>query len=269
MGNIALKDYSDWDDSIKRGIFTEQEKEIFTALSPNEGNLDSVQSYDSEILTAGAMQKTVNTQGEGEFPKQVLQFKQNHPNLYTELFEDHGWYVVPRTNPYMYYIDPRGNKKYEKSALKTLIRTNYTAATQGKKLECVPLEAILMAIKNNHYQELQVIDFKNRLTIVMAIRVSGYTLGNYLLSSLGRATAVEHHINRPGYVASDFKAALDRFFVANPKVSKDPTKWGAQHSVYERQILDDYGVNRRMSNHGDGTPSAPSRYRRIKAQLGV
>ena len=40
-------------------------------VAPNEGNFDAVQSYDSEIITAGAMQKTVNSSGTGELPEQI------------------------------------------------------------------------------------------------------------------------------------------------------------------------------------------------------
>jgi len=30
-------------------------------MSPNEGKVDSVQAYDGEVLTVGAMQKTIKT----------------------------------------------------------------------------------------------------------------------------------------------------------------------------------------------------------------
>ena len=60
------------------------------AMSRNEGNIDSLQSYDSEILTAGAMQKTINSSGSGEFLIQVFDFKVRHPQLYQSLFENCG-----------------------------------------------------------------------------------------------------------------------------------------------------------------------------------
>src|SRR5699024_7111461 len=60
------------------------------AMSENEGNFDAVHSYDSEAVTAGAMQKTVNSNGFGELSEQVLKFKRNNPNLYLQLFEAYG-----------------------------------------------------------------------------------------------------------------------------------------------------------------------------------
>lgn len=62
-------------------------------MSANEGNLDSVHSYDSEIVSAGTMQKTVNSQGTGEFPAQGWQFKTDHPEEYEKYFQNNGWTV--------------------------------------------------------------------------------------------------------------------------------------------------------------------------------
>ncbi|MDO6676597.1 hypothetical protein Q4517_13695 [Tenacibaculum sp. 1_MG-2023] len=43
-----------------------RDNDIIIAVTKNEGKLDSVQSYDSEILSASAIQKTINIKGEGE-----------------------------------------------------------------------------------------------------------------------------------------------------------------------------------------------------------
>ncbi|MEM8939810.1 MAG: hypothetical protein AAGC64_10735, partial [Bacteroidota bacterium] len=67
-GSIDLEDYQEWDNLIQNNEITSEEKEILIAMSSNEGNLDAIQSYDSEALSVGAMQKTVNSQGKGEFP---------------------------------------------------------------------------------------------------------------------------------------------------------------------------------------------------------
>ncbi|MCD9583371.1 hypothetical protein [Tenacibaculum maritimum] len=78
-----------------------------------------------------------------------------------------------------------------------------------------------------------------------------------------KATVLDHHINRPAYVKSDFGKALDNFFIKKDKeveefnkkekdktkhknkVSRNPNDWENNHSTYEKSILDDYGVNRR------------------------
>ena len=49
------------------------------------------------------MQKTINPEGKGEFPLQVLSFKNDYPEKYKSLFEECGWTVEDKT---MYYKDP-------------------------------------------------------------------------------------------------------------------------------------------------------------------
>ncbi|MCD9586216.1 hypothetical protein LVK03_14175, partial [Tenacibaculum maritimum] len=71
FGSISTKTYSGWKKLIENKKVTTEEREIIVAVTKNEGKLDSVQSYDSEIFSVGAIQKTVNIEGKGEFPKQV------------------------------------------------------------------------------------------------------------------------------------------------------------------------------------------------------
>jgi hypothetical protein len=103
-------------------------------------------------------------------------------------------------------------------------------------------------------------DFIDRLrNKVLPIKPSlkdPYTLEDYLKSKLGKATVLDHHVNRPGYVKTDFKNALERFFKNNPTVSRNPYDWSFNHAKYERIILDDYGNNRR------GTDMA-ARYKKL------
>lgn len=94
-------------------------------------------------------------------------------------------------------------------------------------------------------------------------RPAGHTthkISDYIRSNLGKAVVLDHHVNRPGYVARDFGAALDTFFSRNPTVSHDPGTWAAQHSSYESSILDIYGNSRVMTDAG-------ARYRSLKAKL--
>ena len=92
---------------LEAGKITANEKIIFTALSENEGKIDAVQSYDSEVITAGAMQKTINPVGSGEFANQVLEFKNDNNELYIELFENCGWSVSEQGGTaIMYYRHP-------------------------------------------------------------------------------------------------------------------------------------------------------------------
>ncbi|WP_051336215.1 hypothetical protein [Aquimarina latercula] len=246
-GSYKLKDYAKWNEIISKGIVTSMEKDIFIIMSPNEGNLDSVQSYDSEIVTAGAMQKTINPTGQGEFPIQVAEFKNSNAEKYVCLFESCGWTVENNT---MFYKDPDdpNAQKITGSDLKRKIREGFDASTFGSRIKCKPLEPIVNAVNDNDFQVKQIEDFISRLRDrVLPIVPRGYshTLGDFLISRLGRATALDHHINRPAYVRNDLGDSLNNFFARNPNVSENPLNWGDNHQTYETAILEDYGVTRR------------------------
>lgn len=273
-GSIDLQSYANWQETVATGIVTEEEKNIFIAMSPNEGKIDSLQSYDSEILTAGAMQKTINLSGAGEFPIQVFDFKERQPQLYKELFENCGWSVEgPRTAARMYYKHQSLTKgdNYTGAELKRLLREgfNETAFSRKQKIGSIPLSSILKAITHEKFQEQQVLDFAKRLKHeVMEIKPSGsgFRLKEYLKSPLGKATVLDHHINRPGYVSRDFGAALQRFFDSNPSAAQEPINWGDNHEKYEHSILNDYGKTRRMAIV-NGQSVAPIRYQHLKEKL--
>src|SRR5690606_23955389 len=115
--------------------------------------------------------------------------------------------------------------------LKRLLREgfNETAFSRKQKIGSIPLSSILKSITHEKFQEQQVLDFAKRLKHeVMEIKPFGseFKLKDYLKSPLGKATALDHHINRPGYVSRDFGAALQRFFDRNPSAAQEPVNWG-------------------------------------------
>lgn len=267
-GNIKLENYTRWDDLINNKIITTEEKEIFVAMSANEGKLDSVQSYDSEIVTIGAMQKTINPSGYGELPIQMWHFKQKFPEKYKGILENCQWKIEEiinygKKNKIISTSYRASYKGITGSALKSKIREGFTKNKNGTSVPCPPLEPLINLCKDIDYQRIQIEDFAKRLNEnVLQIKPSGYSslLNVYLKSKLGKATALDHHINRPGYVASDFGGALKRFHNKHPKVSIDPGTWGDEHSNYEQLILDDYGKNRRGTD-------MPKRYNDLKKKL--
>ncbi|MDE0535188.1 hypothetical protein, partial [Tenacibaculum sp. L6] len=186
----------------------------------------------------------------------------------------------------MFYKSPNTNKKLEGKELKKEIRKGFESSTYKQKLECELLEPIVKAFKDSDFQSLQIIDTKKRLDTVIKFKPKGYSykISSYFKSKLGKATALDHHINRPAYVKTDLGKALDNFYTKKDKeiedfnkkekdekkhktkISRNPDDWGNSHSEYEKEILDDYGVNRRMSK-SNGVSVAPSRYNHLKTEL--
>jgi hypothetical protein len=244
-GKLSLKSYNKWDNFLNKK-FTDTEKDIIIGVSENEGkgNFDHVQAYDSEIVTVGAMQKTINPDGYGEFPKQMAKFKAEYPEKFRTLFEIYGWTVNNEMR--VYYDGKTGNE------LKAIIRNGYNGhgCSESSFNEVVlrfPIESLINAASDQDFQTIQVNDFIDRLKIVMEIKPNDhdYKLGDYLKSKLGKATALDHHINRPGNVENDFfNYALNDFYTNNSNVSKNPNEWGINHGKYEQKIIDYYGKNR-------------------------
>jgi hypothetical protein len=259
-GETALADYKGWAQLIDNGDVSLEEKRILIAMSANEGNMDSLQSYDSEILTAGAMQKTINPRGAGELSKQVYEFKEKHPELYHSLFVKCGWEVrADDEQHYLYYDGLSG------SELKALLRKGFdqSAFESKKKLASKPLAVFLNAINSEEYLIKQVVDFVARLRKAMRLTPTDFnlhTLGDYVNSSLGKALILDHHVNRPGNVARDFNASLKEFFLRHSNVPKNPREWGANHFRYESDLLSFYGPSRNMTD-------ARLRYENLKGKF--
>ncbi|MDN3694341.1 DUF4280 domain-containing protein [Chryseobacterium tructae] len=270
-GSLKLGSFKNWSTLVSSGKVTAEEKEIILAMSENEGNMDSVQSYDSEALTVGAMQKTMTTEGYGELPIQMWEFKQDFPDKFKDLFENCGWKVkeieIPQKNKpsikkyQAYYNDTTG------SALKTLIRKGFVAAKNKKKVVCAPIEPFINACKDSDFQARQIVDFIKRLHAAINKKPTGYTnnIKDFVKSKLGKATVLDHDVNRPGHVSNCFRDALDQFFAANKKVSKNPADWNENHATYEKAILEIYGPLRGTGKYT--MTSASSRYTNLKSKL--
>ncbi|WP_281310197.1 hypothetical protein [Flavobacterium flavigenum] len=275
-GELPLKDFPKWDDLIKNNSITTDEKSILIAMSENEGKLDSIQSYDSEILTAGAMQKTINPEGYGELPIQFWEFKKNYPEKYILYLENCNWKVEEEKKEKK---DKKGivistNYKYKAKykdlsgkELKDKIREGFEKNKFKTKVNCEPIEPIIRLMKDSDYQIIQIKDFIKRLNSSLDKKPTGYSLkiSAFVSSNLGKALVLDNDVNRPGQVDDCFGEALDSFFKKNPKVSKIPSEWGTNFSTYEDEILEIYGPLR-----GEGSytmTSATKRYNDLKSKL--
>lgn len=265
-GSVVLEELAQF------GEISARERRILIAMSPNEGKLDAVQSYDSEIVTAGAMQKTINPIGGGELPTQVALFRSVDEAAYQELFEKCGWSVEGSgSGAKMFYSHPdiTGGTKVTGSNLKTLIRQGCSPDTYQKSITNLPLGALVKALNDKRYERRQLLDFLSRLrNEILPINPIGYNhpIGEYFQSDLGRATALDQHVNRPAYVRRDIGNSLRRFFTNNPIASTNPSDWGENRENYERIIVEDYGNSRAMAVV-QGVPVAPGRYQAMKNKL--
>ncbi|WP_205529463.1 hypothetical protein [Taibaiella koreensis] len=275
-GEMPLDGFAKWDELVKNNTVTETEKTILIAMSENEGKMDAVQSYDSEILTAGAMQKTINPEGYGELPVQLWEFKSKFPDKYDCYLKSCGWEIeeeaVEKKNKQGEVISTtyKYKAKYNDltgSALKDKIREGFDASQFKKKVKSEPVEPIIKLMKDVDFQTKQIEDFVKRLNSALAKTPTGYSgsISTFVSSNLGKATVLDHDVNRPGHVKDCFGEALNTFFGKHPKLSKSPADWGADAAGYETEILEIYGPLR-----GEGSytmTDASGRYAKLKSKL--
>ncbi|MEG3175329.1 hypothetical protein U1872_03745 [Sphingomonas sp. RB3P16] len=264
-----------WPGLVQAGTVTPSEQRVIGRMAANEGKLDSVQAYDSETVSVGAMQKTVNASGTGELAKQVYDFSQVDPAKYKALFTDTGWSVAhtgkgTTADDYTMTFSPDGTPK---TPAETRAYIKDRSAPDHWNAALVPL---LQAGRDPAFQAQQIGDFKRRLDTAIAVVPTGtaykavkggtpYTrpISDYLTSEQGAALVLDQSVNRPSRVASSFGKALDTFYAANPKAPADPAQWTADQRVeYEPKIMSAYQAQREASKM-----TAPiERYDRIVGQ---
>ncbi|WP_143477820.1 hypothetical protein [Pseudogulbenkiania subflava] len=84
-------------------------------------------------------------------------------------------------------------------------------------------------------------------------------MSDYFKSELGRAAALDQHVNRPAYVPEDIKKAVHAYTGKHPDVKPDPATWDVNHAKIEAEILEIYGNARRGTD-------MPLRFKKLKAK---
>lgn len=254
----TLENYGGWDELIDQNVKTPSEQNVLSAMSANEGDFDSVQAYDSEIVTMGAMQKTVNPQGQGELPTQLRQFRDDPATkpIFDSTMGSAGYTVgknvtgqnangTPKygSKDTLYFTDPANAQAgpITGSALDNLIQQN----PDRQKALLGPFRTLG---RSPEFQRKQVLDFNDRLVNSLNKTPTGYSkpIKDYVSSEHGGALVLDQDVNRPGFVGTDFGSALDKFYGANPTAAKDPALWSAaQRAAYEPSIVSNYEAVRR------------------------
>lgn len=250
-----------WQDLVNANQVTTSEQRVISRMAENEGGrMDALQAWDSEIVTLGAMQKTVNAGGTGELAKQVFEFSQTNPDKYKTLFADKGWTVAHTgkgtgVGDYtMSFKDPTDPKAQPMTgaALRNYIHQNDPKAWDKT------MTPLLEAGRDVDFQKKQIMDFRDRLNGAVDQTPAGakgnyaHAISAYVTSEQAAALVLDQSVNRPAHVAGSFGRALDQFFAANPKAAKDPATWTPeQRAQYEPQILANYIAQRNATNMTD------------------
>lgn len=224
------------------GCMTGEERSIIEAMAANEGAFESVQSYDSADLTAGAMQKTMVSDGKGELPAQLSDFQTKYPEKFKSLFADQGWTLKQGK---LIYTDAAGVARTG-SEFSTWVRSA-DAKTAAKALS-----PFRKAGRDEDFRKQQICDFVDRLHAAsdkpVTIDGNEVAAGDILTSTQGKAMLLDTSVNA-GPNSKAFQKSVNAFYAANPKAAKDPAAWTAEERTkYESDILSRFSSTRPVTD---------------------
>ena len=172
-----------------------------SATSENEGNLDSINTWDNSYLSWGMFQWTLGPLGDpGELAALLKAAKTLQPDSFQQFFGDFGLDVSADTGNTTGYLLLKG-VKVNADAKKTPFRSNLWAlrfALAGK-------EPTLCAV-----QVLHAINRFNRFYFTPQNIFGGLTLNQLLSSEYAASLLLDQHVNRPGHVFSCVSLALQK-----------------------------------------------------------
>ena len=179
---------------------TDSEMNVIFAISENEGNFDSVNTWGNQFIRFGMFQWSAGGPGKpGELPALLKIVKESYPDDFQHYWGQFDLDVVDvghKTGWFSY----RGKKLFS-AADKAMLREHvwaYRFARAGTDIEV---------------QAAQILHASNRISqfyFVKSSKLDGYSLADLITSEFGVALLLDNHVNRPGYVRSCVAAALDR-----------------------------------------------------------
>lgn len=171
------------------------------ATSQNEGNLDSINSYDNSYLSWGMFQWTMGPLGDaGELPALLKLIKAKQPAAFKTFFGDFGIDIAPATGDTTGFIT-LNNVVQNNDARKTVFRNNNWAlrfALAGK-------EPAVCAV-----QVLHAINRFNRFYFVKDADFGGLSINDMLSSEYAASLLLDQHVNRPGHVKKVVASSLSQ-----------------------------------------------------------
>ncbi len=189
------------DNAVLLAGLTLSNSEINTLLatSQNEGNLDSINTWDNSYLSWGMFQWTMGPLGDpGELPALLKLIKEKQPAAFKTFFGDFGIDIAPVTGAVTGYLT-LNNVVQNTDARKAAFRNNNWAlrfALAGKDPEICAT------------QVLHAINRFNRFYFTTDPAFGGLSINDMLSSEYSASLLLDQHVNRPGHVKDVVTMAL-------------------------------------------------------------
>jgi len=219
---------------------------VAKAVSPNEGCLDAINTWDNSFLSVGCFQWTAGTDDSaGELPAVVAALERDNPEAFARLF---GQYGLGVSGVDFAEAVPRGFFTYNGELVDN--------AAKKEGILRTPEMAYLFwkAAQDPAFQSTEVTCAARRVFAFLDGAVAGpapHTVRNYVTSEYGVAQLLDEHVNRPGHVLETLAAAVAGM-AAGPS-SPDPAVWS---TLDEGRLLEQYLALRAATNMTDSTARA-------------
>jgi hypothetical protein len=202
------------------------------ATSQNEGNLDSINTWDNSYLSWGMFQWTMGQLTDaGELPALLKLIKEKQPAAFKTYFGDFGIDIAPATSDVTGFIT-LNNVVQNTDARKTAFRNNNWAlrfALAGK-------EPTICAA-----QVLHAINRFNRFYFVPDAGFGGLSINDMLSSEYAASLLLDQHVNRPGNVKAVVTAALSQSGIT-------PQQLASGTDADELKVINKYLVIRKTTS---------------------
>jgi LysM repeat protein len=202
------------------------------ATSQNEGNLDSINTWDNSYLSWGMFQWTMGQLTDaGELPALLKLIKDKQPAAFKTYFGDFGIDIAPATGDVTGFIT-LNNVVQNTDGRKTAFRNNNWAlrfALAGKE------PAICAA------QVLHAINRFNRFYFVPDAGFGGLSINDMLSSEYAASLLLDQHVNRPGNVKAVVTAALSQAGIT-------PQQMASGTDADELKVINKYLAIRRTTS---------------------
>jgi hypothetical protein len=184
---------------------------VIQAVSPNEGKLEAINSYDNAFLSFGVFQWTAGPQSDpGELAALLLRLSQSAPEAFQDYF---GRYALDVA---------RGAS----------LRTGFLSLN-GQPLKAADQKAQLRSPEwayrfwraghDDAVRACQVMHALGRIEQFYAMPMADDRVQSYVTSEYGVALLLDEHVNRPGHVPGTLAGALDAFVTG--RGAADPAAW--------------------------------------------
>lgn len=200
IGNFNTEKFIENNASLLSALnLSSSEINTLLATSQNEGNLDSINTWDNSYLSWGMFQWTMGPLTDaGELPALLKLVKEKQPAAFKTFFGDFGIDIAPSTGNVTGFIT-LNNVIQNTDARKKAFRNNNWAlrfALAGKDPQICSV------------QVLHAINRFNRFYFVADADFGGLSINDMLSSEYAASLLIDQHVNRPGHVKPVVAAAL-------------------------------------------------------------